>query len=95
MPGVIGASRGLAFSIAAAVGMCPAVTYAQSYPTKPVRYDVPFAAGSNNDIVGRLHTFEQRTRPGTRQSRVDRIREAENSEGHLLVFDPLWNGPGQ
>jgi tripartite-type tricarboxylate transporter receptor subunit TctC len=30
------------------------ISHAQSYPTKPVRYIVPFTAGDSPDIVGRL-----------------------------------------
>ncbi len=31
-----------------------AISYAQAYPVKPVRYIVPFPAGASPDIVGRL-----------------------------------------
>jgi tripartite-type tricarboxylate transporter receptor subunit TctC len=36
--------------------MCSAASWAQNFPTKPVRYVVPFPAGTGNDIVGRLLT---------------------------------------
>ena len=48
------ATRVLMCAIAAAVWMCAAASWAQSYPAKPVRYVVPFPAGTGNDIVGRL-----------------------------------------
>ena len=51
---VITARRGLIFSIAAVVGMCPATSSAQNFPSKPVRYVIPFSPGSSPDIVGRL-----------------------------------------
>jgi tripartite-type tricarboxylate transporter receptor subunit TctC len=53
---VIEASRGLMCSIAAAAAVCSAPSWAQTYPTKPVRYVIPFPAGTSNDIVGRLIT---------------------------------------
>ena len=53
---MIAATRGLICSIAAAVWMCSAASWAQNYPTKPVRYVIPFPAGTSNDIVGRLLT---------------------------------------
>src|SRR5262245_50112463 len=48
------AHRGLIFSIATAVLMCPVASWAQNFPVRPVRYVVPFGAGSSPDIVGRL-----------------------------------------
>jgi tripartite-type tricarboxylate transporter receptor subunit TctC len=56
MSDVIGASRGLICSIAAAGWLCAAGAWAQSFPVKPVRYVIPFPAGTSNDIVGRLLT---------------------------------------
>jgi tripartite-type tricarboxylate transporter receptor subunit TctC len=40
----------------AAAGMCAALSWAQNFPVKPVRYVIPFPAGTSNDIVGRLLT---------------------------------------
>lgn len=51
---VIGAGRGLIVSFAAAVSMCPVASWAQNFPTKPVRYIVPFGAGGSPDTVARL-----------------------------------------
>lgn len=52
----ISASRAVWCSIAAAALMCAGASWAQSYPTKPVRYVIPFPAGTGNDIVGRVIT---------------------------------------
>jgi tripartite-type tricarboxylate transporter receptor subunit TctC len=44
-------------SIAAAVSLCaaaPSLSLAQNFPTKPVRYVVPFGAGASPDLVGRI-----------------------------------------
>src|SRR6266436_9174423 len=47
--------RCLAFSvILAAVGLDPGQVSAQSYPNKPIRIIVPFAAGGAVDVVARL-----------------------------------------
>ena len=54
MRGVIGAGRGLNFAIAAAVWICPAASWAQNFPTKPIRYIIPFDAGASPDVVGRI-----------------------------------------
>ena len=54
MRGVIGASRGVMVSVAAAAWLCSAASWAQNYPVKSVRYVIPFPAGTSNDIVGRL-----------------------------------------
>ena len=80
MRGVIGGSRAWVFSMAAAVWMCPAASYAQNYPSKPVRYVVPFAAGSNNDIVGRL-LADRMTHLWSQQVIVDNRAGASGSIG--------------
>lgn len=84
MRGVIGASRGLTFAIAAAVWVCPAVSNAQNYPTKPVRYVIPFAPGSNNDIVGRL-VMDPLTRLWGQQVIIDDRAGASGSIGAAFV----------
>ena len=85
---VIGASRGLVYSIAAAVWMCAVLisvsAWAQSYPLKPVRYVVPFPAGSGNDMVGRLIT-DQLTRKWGQQVFVENRVGASGTIGAAYV----------
>ena len=56
MRGVIGITRFWMCALVAAAGMCAALSWAQNFPVKPVRYVIPFPAGTSNDIVGRLLT---------------------------------------
>ena len=51
---VVEARRGMLYLMAAAAWLCAAASWAQNYPVKPVRYVIPFPAGTSNDIVGRL-----------------------------------------
>jgi tripartite-type tricarboxylate transporter receptor subunit TctC len=54
MRNVIEARVGVIFSVAAALWIAPAVSSAQNFPTKPVRYVVPFGPGGSPDLVARI-----------------------------------------
>ena len=54
MRGVIGARRGLNYVFAAAVWIIPAASSAQDYPSKSIRYIIPFDPGASPDVVGRI-----------------------------------------
>ena len=79
-----GASRGLTYLIAAAVWMCSAASWSQNFPTKPVRYVIPFPAGTGNDIVGRVLT-DQLTRLWKQQVIVDNRVGASGTIGAAYV----------
>jgi tripartite-type tricarboxylate transporter receptor subunit TctC len=68
--------------------MCAALIsnslWAQNYPVKPVRYVVPFPAGSGNDMVGRLVT-DQLTRKWGQQIVVENRGGASGTIGAALV----------
>jgi tripartite-type tricarboxylate transporter receptor subunit TctC len=79
------ASRVLAYSIAVAVCMCSAAALGQqNFPTKAVRYVVPFPGGSGNDMVGRLVT-DQLTKMWKQQVFVDNRSGASGTIGAALV----------
>ncbi len=88
---VIEARRGVIFAIAAAVGMCAAASWAQNYPTKPVRYVIPFPAGTSNDIVGRLLT-DKLTRLWGQQVVVENRVGASGTIGAAFVAKSLPDG---
>ena len=44
----------LAVAVAAAAAVAAVPAYAQSYPTKTIRFVIPFPPGGSNDIVGRV-----------------------------------------
>jgi tripartite-type tricarboxylate transporter receptor subunit TctC len=75
-------------SIAAAAWLCAALIsnslWAQSFPTKPVRYVIPFPAGTSNDIVGRLLT-DRLTRMWGQQVIVDNRAGASGTIGAAYV----------
>ena len=82
---VIGASRGLLLSSMAAVAsMGVGATWAQNFPVKPVRYVIPFPAGTSNDIVGRLLT-DRLTRMWGQQVIVDNRVGASGTIGAAFV----------
>jgi len=72
------------YSFAAAVVIHSAACWAQNYPTKPVRYVVPFPAGTGNDIVGRLLT-DQLSKMWKQQVIVDNRVGASGTIGAALV----------
>jgi tripartite-type tricarboxylate transporter receptor subunit TctC len=58
--------------------------WAQNYPVKPVRYVIPFPAGSGNDMVGRLVT-DQLTRKWGQQVVVENRSGASGTIGAAYV----------
>ena len=81
---VIGAGRSLMYAVAVAAGLTAGVSPAQNYPVKPVRYVIPFPAGTSNDIVGRLLT-ERLTRLWSQQVFVDNRVGASGTIGAAYV----------
>jgi tripartite-type tricarboxylate transporter receptor subunit TctC len=81
---VIGASRGLSCSLAALMWMFAAVSWAQSFPVKPVRYVIPFPAGTSNDLVGRLLS-DQLSKQWKQQVIVDNRAGASGTIGAAFV----------
>ena len=77
-------TRVLMCAIAAAAWMCGSASWAQDFPVKPVRYVVPFPAGTGNDIVGRL-IAERLTRLWGQQVIVDNRGGASGSIGAAFV----------
>jgi tripartite-type tricarboxylate transporter receptor subunit TctC len=75
---------GVIFAVAAAAWMGAAASWAQNFPTKPVRYVVPFPAGTSNDIVGRLLT-DKLTRLWGQQVIVDNRPGASGTIGAAYV----------
>jgi len=78
------ATRVLMCAIVAAAWMCGSASWAQDFPVKPVRYVVPFPAGTGNDIVGRL-IAERLTRLWGQQVIVDNRGGASGSIGAAFV----------
>lgn len=78
-------------SLAAAFSMLSTTAWAQEYPTKPVRYVVPFPAGTGNDVVGRLVTEHLRKHWG-QQIIVDNRGGASGSIGAAYVAKAAADG---
>lgn len=91
MRGVNGASRGLMHSMTAAIWICAAPSWAQNYPTKSVRYVIPFPAGTGNDIVGRVLT-DRLTRLWGQQVIVDNRVGASGTIGAAFVAKAAPDG---
>src|SRR5688572_32933228 len=84
MRAVTKASRAFLCSIAVVAWLCPAASWAQTFPGKPVRYVVPFPGGSGNDMVGRLIT-DRLTRLWGQQVIVDNRVGASGTIGAAYV----------
>src|SRR5919106_2722003 len=79
------ANRALRYSIAAVCVCCAASwAQAQNFPSKPVRYVVPFPGGSGNDMVGRLVT-DQLSKMWKQQVIVDNRGGASGTIGAAMV----------
>jgi len=78
------ATRVLMCAIVAAAWMCGSASWAQDFPVKPVRYVIPFPAGTSNDIVGRLLT-DRLTRLWGQQVFVDNRAGASGTIGAAFV----------
>jgi len=88
---VIEAHRGVIYSIATAMLICPLASWAQAYPNKSVRYVIPFPAGTGNDIVGRILT-ERLTRLWGQQVVVDNRVGASGTIGAAFVAKSTPDG---
>jgi tripartite-type tricarboxylate transporter receptor subunit TctC len=64
--------------------MFAAVSWAQSFPVKPVRYVIPFPAGTSNDLVGRLLS-DQLSKQWKQQVIVDNRAGASGTIGAAFV----------
>ncbi len=84
MRGAKGASRGCMFAGVVAVWMCSFAAWAQNYPAKPVRYVVPFPAGTGNDMVARL-VMDHVTRLWGQQVVVENRGGASGTIGAAVV----------
>jgi len=84
MSGSIGTRRSWVYWIAATACLWAGASWAQNYPVKPVRYVVPFPAGTGNDIVGRLLT-DRLTRLWGQQVIVDNRAGASGVIGAAFV----------
>ncbi len=91
MRGVSGARRGLNYVIAAAVWICPAALWAQNYPSKSIRYIIPFDPGASPDVVGRI-LAERLTRLWGQQVVVENRVGAAGTLGSAFVAKAAPDG---
>ncbi len=99
MRDVSGTKRGLMYAVTVMVWMYSAVSsaqpavsgQAQAYPSKPVRYVIPFPAGTANDIVGRILT-DRLTRMWGQQVIVDNRAGASGTIGAAFVAKAAPDG---
>jgi tripartite-type tricarboxylate transporter receptor subunit TctC len=93
MRGAIKAWRVLscAFASAAALCVCAAPVWAQTYPSKPVRWVIPFDPGSSPDVVGRV-LAERLTRLWGQQVVVENRVGAAGTLGSAFVAKSAPDG---
>jgi tripartite-type tricarboxylate transporter receptor subunit TctC len=91
MRGAIEAWRGLSYAIAAVVWICPAPSWAQTYPGKPIRWVIPFDPGSSPDVVGRV-LAERLTRLWGQQVVVENRVGAAGTLGSAFVAKSAPDG---
>src|SRR5258706_1382635 len=84
MRGAIGVMRLLGYAIVAGVCICQVPCRAQNFPSKPVRYVIPFNAGSSPDVVGRI-LAERLTRLWGQQVVVENRVGAAGTLGSAFV----------
>lgn len=80
----VASCRAVALPIASALLLSSMPAASQNFPTKPVRYIVPFGAGSSPDIVGRL-VADQLSRLWGQQVLVDNRVGAAGTIGAAFV----------
>src|SRR5262245_37629821 len=84
MRGAIKGSRGFKCLLGAVAVTCAGASWGQNWPTKAVRYVIPFPAGTSNDMVGRLLT-DRLTKAWGQQVYVDNRVGASGTIGAALV----------
>lgn len=84
MRSIVAACRAFSLPIASALLLSSVPAASQSFPAKPVRYIVPFGAGSSPDIVGRL-VADQLSRLWGQQVLVDNRVGAAGTIGAAFV----------
>jgi tripartite-type tricarboxylate transporter receptor subunit TctC len=85
MRAVFGAGRTtFVYSLAAAVLIGSVASWGQTFPVKPVRYVVPFPAGTSNDMVARL-VADELSKIWKQQVIVDNRSGASGTIGAAMV----------
>jgi tripartite-type tricarboxylate transporter receptor subunit TctC len=85
-----------AIALTFAVLLMPGATHAQSYPSKPIRFIVPFAPGGGNDVVARLiggklaeawgHQVVIDNRPGAGGNIAAEVVARANPDGYTIFL---------
>ena len=76
-------------ALAAGLSLCAAGAFAQSYPTKPIRFVVPFAPGGTSEIVARATAAEMTRSMG--QSLV--VENKAGGAGNVAMVDVAKSAP--